>query len=199
VQFGFRPQPPVETGGKQVPDDGDLVACAKLDPRAFEPLYLRYIDLVYGYCYRRLGCREAAEDATSLVFQRALEALPGFRGGIFRAWLLIIAQHAITDTYRRAHPYETLASAELVVDPAPAPEEIALLADERRLLLAALPFLSIDERRVMELRLSGLRSTEVAIVLERSADSVRQVQLRATKHLQALLRINESTKEARNA
>ncbi len=90
-----------------------------------------------------------------------MEALPSFRGGIFRAWLLTIAQHAIADTYRRAHPSEPLDVAERMVDPAPAPDEIALLADERRLLQTALSLLSHDERRVIELRLSGLRSTEV--------------------------------------
>jgi RNA polymerase sigma-70 factor (ECF subfamily) len=199
VVFRSGSSPPVEQGENQSLDDSELVACAKLDPNAFEPLYTRYVDLVYSYCYRRLGCREAAEDATSLVFQRALEALPSFRGGIFRAWLLIIAQHAITDTYRRTHPYESLAAAELMIDPAPAPEEIALLADEQRLLQTALSFLSPDERRVMELRLSGLRSTEIASILERSDGSVRQAQLRAIKHLHALLRINDSTREAQHA
>jgi len=46
--------------------DGDqaLVAAAQRDRRAFASLYLRYLESVYGYCHRRLGTKEAAEDAT---------------------------------------------------------------------------------------------------------------------------------------
>ena len=48
-----------------------------------------------------------------------------------------------------------------------------LLADEQRLLLAALPLLPPEQRRVLELRLTGLPSTEVALILNRSPESVR--------------------------
>jgi RNA polymerase sigma-70 factor, ECF subfamily len=198
---GIRPgqPPPQEQGGNDAADEGHLVACAMVDPRAFEPLYRRYAGLVFGYCSRRLGSREAAEDATSLVFMHALKALPNFRGGTFRIWLLNIAQNVITDSYRRTRPTQPFETAELVPDPAPAPEEIALLADERRLLQAALALLPADERRVMELRLSGLRATEIAVVLDRSAGSVRQLQLRAIRRLQTLLGVQKPVKEARDA
>jgi DNA-directed RNA polymerase specialized sigma24 family protein len=56
--------------------DDELVALAMEDPRHFSLLYARYLDPVHRYCYRRLGSREAAEDATSLVFTRALTAFP---------------------------------------------------------------------------------------------------------------------------
>ena len=43
---------------------------------AFAPLYARYFDPVYRYCYRRLGHPEAAADAAAQVFTKALAALP---------------------------------------------------------------------------------------------------------------------------
>jgi RNA polymerase sigma-70 factor (ECF subfamily) len=86
--------------GEQL-DEAVIVARARLDPSAFAPLYQTYLDPVYRYCYRRLGSREAAEDATSLIFERALRALPTFRGESFRAWLFTIAHNAVTDDYRR--------------------------------------------------------------------------------------------------
>ncbi len=55
-------------------DDADLVAQAQLDRQAFAPLYARYADPVYRYCYRRLGHPEVAADATSQTFARALAA-----------------------------------------------------------------------------------------------------------------------------
>ena len=85
-------------------DDAALVARAKADPRAFAPLYRRYVDPVYRYCYRRLGNREAAEDATSLVFARALAVLPKCRDETFRSWLFAIAHNVIANDLRDQRP-----------------------------------------------------------------------------------------------
>src|SRR5215210_9538086 len=68
---------PVAAGDR---DEVAIIALAKRDPAAFAPLYQEYLSPIYRYCYRRLGSREAAEDATGLVFERALRALPTFRG-----------------------------------------------------------------------------------------------------------------------
>ena len=85
-------------------DDLDLVAMARMDPAAFAPLYRRYVLPIYRYCYRRLGGHEAAEDATSQVFVKALAGLGGFTEGSFRAWLFTIADRVVTDLYRRRRP-----------------------------------------------------------------------------------------------
>ena len=173
------------------------VARALLDPAAFAPLYQRYLDPVYRYCYRRLGSREAAEDATSLVFERAFRSLSAFRGGSFRAWLFAIAHNAVTDIYRR-HGTERFQEDWDIEDPAPPPEQMALLADERRLLATALALLPRDQRHVIELRLSGVSSVEVADILGRSPQAVRALQLRATRRLQTLLGTS-TTPEVRHA
>ena len=98
--------PPDELAIAVEDTDGDqaLVIAAQRDPRAFAPLYLRYVDAVYGYCHRRLGTKEVAEDATSLVFAKALAALPRYRsdGGTFR-WSLI-AHNVVVDSRRTARP-----------------------------------------------------------------------------------------------
>ena len=190
--------PPAESGAG-APDEADAIARAKDDPGAFAPVYLRYVDTVYRYCYHRLGTREAAEDATSQVFERVLLALPSYRRGIFRAWLFTVAHNVVTDCYRATRPAAGLAVVDEMQDPTPGPEDIVLLADERRLLLAALPLLSPDQRRVMELRLTGLPSTEVATALSRSPESVRALQLRAIRRLRTLLGITAPGEEARHA
>ena len=41
-----------------------LVA-ARVGQAAFEPLYRRYLALVYWYCSRRLGSKETGKDATA--------------------------------------------------------------------------------------------------------------------------------------
>lgn len=88
-----RRQQPTQPEPEASASDAELVALAMADLRQFALLYTRYLDPVHRYCYRRLGSREAAEDATSAVFTKALAAFPRYRDASFRAWLFTIAHH----------------------------------------------------------------------------------------------------------
>ena len=180
-------------------DDAVLVALAKRDYQAFAPLYLRYADPVYRYCYRRLGNSEAAADATSQVFAKALAALPGCRETAFRAWLFAIAHNILIDTYRARSPDAPLDTAMEVIDPAPSPEDLALVAEERGRVRRLLGQLTADQRQVVELRLAGLTSNEIGAVLGRSRAAVDGIQFRAVGGLRALLGPGERSTEGRDA
>lgn len=175
--------------------DREIVGRARLDPRAFAPLYDRYLDPIYRYCYRRLGNREAAEDATSAIFARALAALPNYRDGSFRAWLFVIAHNIVIDTHRRRRPEQPLADAFEPVDRDPTPEEAALASDARQSVRALLGVLPADQRRVLELRLAGLTGAEIARVLNRSVAAVKMLQLRAMTRLRGELGVRPLAKE----
>lgn len=176
--------------------DRAIVARARHDPRAFAPLYDRYLDPIYRYCYRRLGTREAAEDATSAIFARALAALPSYRDGSFRAWLFVIAHNIVIDTHRRRRPEQPLADAYEPVDREPTPEEAALASDARRSVRALLAVLPNDQRRVLELRMAGLTGAEIARVLNRSVAAVKMLQLRAMTRLRAELGIAQTKEQS---
>ncbi len=180
--------PPTEAPAWDVGDEVGLVAAALRDRRAFAVLYRRYVEAVYRYCYHRLGGREAAEDATSQVFVKALAALASHRPDrSFRSWLFAIAHNVVTDSYRARRPVQPLAAAVDVVDAAPTPEEVAIAADERRSVGALLARLPPDQGRVLELRLAGLTGPEVAQVLGRSLGSVKIAQVRAYARLRTML------------
>ena len=168
-------------------EEAALIAAAKADRRAFAPLYRRYVNPIYRYCYRRLGGREAAEDATSLVFARALAALPSCREESFRSWLFAIAHNVIANDIRAARPQQPLADAALLVDAAAGPEALAIAGEARATVLDVLPHLPDDQRRVLELRLARLRGPEIAAALGRSHGSVRVAQSRAVARLRTLL------------
>jgi|SRR5579884_1011050 len=168
-------------------NDAPLVEVAQRDPHAFAPLYARYFDAVYGYCMSRIGSHDLAEEATSRTFAQALAALPSCRPESFRSWLFAIAHNVVSDQFRRAQPAHSLAAAEELPDPTPSPEEIAVAAEQRRSLHALLAHLPEDQRRVMELRLSGLSGVETAAVLRRSPQAVRSLQFRAVARLRVLL------------
>jgi RNA polymerase sigma-70 factor, ECF subfamily len=168
-------------------DEDGLVERARHDRRAFAPLYRRYVGPIYGYCYPRLGSREAAEDATSLVFAKALASLSSYRGGSVRGWLFGIAHHVVADALRARRPDEPLDAAAAVVDAAPSPEDLALAEEDRRALCAVLDHLAPEQQRVVELRLAGLTSTEIGQVLGRSRGAVDVAQHRAVVRLRELL------------
>lgn len=100
-------------------DDASLIAAARADPRAFAPLYDRYFQPIYRYCYVRLADREAAEDATSEIFFKALNGLSGYRDGLVAAWLFRIAHNVIVDIHRRRRSVEPLETATPFIDPGP--------------------------------------------------------------------------------
>ena len=168
-------------------DDAELVACAQADRQAFAALYHRYLDPIHRYCYRRLGSREAAEDATSLVFTKALASLPTYRAGSFRSWLFAIAYHVITDDLRARRVVAELHAASEVPDRGPMPEEAFMAAESHSSVVQLLGQLTQGQRRVVELRLAGLTGREVAEVLGCSLPAVKIAQVRAYRRLRDLL------------
>lgn len=168
-------------------DEAELVSRALRDRHSFAPLYERYVESVYRFCSGRLESEEAAADATSEIFTKALLALPQFRGGSFRAWLFTIAHHVVIDRYRARPPDTSLTAAAALTDPTPTPEQAALLADQQRAFHDLLTQLTDEQRRVIELRLAGLTGAEIADVLECSLSAVKSSQFRAFARLRHLL------------
>ena len=177
--------------------EDELVALARHDRQEFAALYRRYLPDVYRYCYRRLGSREAAEDATSQVFVRALAALPRYqdRGGSFRAWLFTIARHVVIDEARRARPVASLDDV-AGVDPTPGPDDLVIRSERGWTLAAAMRRLPPTQRQVIELRLAGLTAVEIAAVIDRSHGTVRNLQHRALVRLRGLLGVSDANQGA---
>ena len=130
--------------------------------------------------------REAAEDATSLVFTKALEGLSRVRTNDTRAWLFGIAHHVVADSYRRTRSDVTLEQAEGLSSPDRL-DEIALIALDLTALHRALDVLTSDQRRVVELRLAGLTGPEIRRALGKSRSWVDTTQFRAIQKLRAAL------------
>jgi RNA polymerase sigma-70 factor (ECF subfamily) len=170
-------------------EDAWAVAAAKADPPAFAPLYARYFDSVYRYCYRRLGHPEAAADATGQVFVKALAALSSCRDDApsFRSWLFAIAHNVLVDEARACRLTFTLEAAADVAAANPSLEEEVLSAEVGRTVRRLLAQLSPDQQQVMELRLAGLTGPEIADAVGRSLGSVKIAQVRAFARLRAAL------------
>jgi RNA polymerase sigma-70 factor, ECF subfamily len=182
--------------GSEAVDDLDgeaaLVDRARHDRQAFAPLYRRYADPVYRYCYRCLGSKEAAEDAAAQIFTQAIAALPRYRDGSFRSWLFTIAHNVIVSTRRANRFHWSLADIVLWPSSEPSPEDLAIDGAEREALRAMLNRLSTDQRELLELRLAGLNDAEIARVVGRSHGAVRIAQHRAIVRLREMLGLDRS-------
>jgi RNA polymerase sigma factor (sigma-70 family) len=158
-----------------------------LDAQAFDALFRECAADVHGYVISLLGERSAAEDVTSLAFERLYRSRSRLdhRRGTPRAWLFAIARNAALDELRqrRRRPRGDL------------PQEIsagarsseALDAVERRAAVGqALAALSPREREVVLLKFHGeLSNAELARALGISESNA------ATRLHRALTRLRE--------
>lgn len=168
--------------------DEELVRLAVGDPERFGELYARYARPIHAFILPRVDRNEAiAQDLTSQVFSRALTALPGFRPGVFRAWLYAIARNAVIDYYRRQRPGASLDAALEIASDEQGLDERAVAEDARMRLHAALSRLVPAQRQIVELRLHGLTGVEIAERLNLHPDAVKSAQYRAFARLRAFL------------
>lgn len=169
------------------PDERNLVEHAKGDRAAFATLYDRYLTAVYRYCHLRLGTKEAAEDATSVIFTKALDAISSCQPDRFRSWLFAIAHNVVVDSYRSRSVAKPIEHAVELEDPSPSPLDAAMLGDDERTVLILLQHLSSEQREIVELRLAGLTGIEIAAALGRTPGAIRAAQFRAYARLRELL------------
>lgn len=163
-------------------------ACAaRAERSAFAPLYDRYAERIYRYCFRRLGDRDGAEEATSRTFEKALAGIDRFTSGSFRAWIFTIADRVVSDCYRRRRPHVELTQAAHLADAGLGPEGSVIAAEARQSVQQALTRLTPDQQRVVTLRLAGLTGAEIAAVLGVQPGTVRGLQFRAYQRLRGLL------------
>ena len=146
-------------------DDSLLVEQARDgDRNAFSELVRRHQAVVYRSCYRILGDREDAKDASQEAFIRAYRRLDTFRGhSAFRTWMLRIAMNvSLNERSRREFPRTDIASAESISD-SEAPEAELLKSEVAAQIHKALQLVQPNHRAAVVLRdLEGLTYQETA-------------------------------------
>jgi RNA polymerase sigma-70 factor (ECF subfamily) len=170
---------------------------AQSDLRAFAPLYDRYVDPLYRYCYRRTGDHAAAEDLTAQTFRRAIEALPGYewRDAPFGAWLFRIAHNLVVDQRKKAGrsvSLDNMLEGGFEAASGDAPPDAALVACQERDAawneVARLPAL---QRRAVTLYFGrDLSHAEVGRLIGRSEGATRQIVFRAVQTLRKRLLVD---------
>ena len=176
-------------------DEALMAAYQKGDGRAFETLFSRYQDRVFGYFARTFGDQALAED----LFQRTFLQVHRGRAGYdparpFVSWVFSIASNLGKDElkHRVRRPGDTRWGA-----PEDAPERPATGADPEGLLLAqeksarvegALAELPDSQREAIILhKLEGLSFPEIANALDEEVEAVKARAFRGYRALRKLL------------
>ncbi len=163
-------------------DEELMQRLAYRDLRAFEALYNRYGDLVYSTCLRVVRDAQLAEDIVQEVFLRLWRKPESYvaQRGRFPTWLLSVTRNRSVDEIRsrgRRQRHENSPQQQERDLPASQDQDPALsaqLADQQRLIRAALAELPDEQRLAIELAyFGGLTQQEIAAKLSQPLGTVK--------------------------
>jgi RNA polymerase sigma-70 factor (ECF subfamily) len=159
------PAHPERTIARPEPPEASLVERARSgDAAAYEALVRRHQEVAFRAAWLVTRSAPDAEDVAQEAFLKAYRALGSFKPGMpFRPWLLRIVTNEARNRvrWRSRHPLGPPSAAgpedrddppgfaHEPIDPAPSPEDQAITAEQRELLLAALRRLGDDDRLVI--------------------------------------------------
>jgi RNA polymerase sigma-70 factor (ECF subfamily) len=153
---------------------------------------------MYAYIYRRVSDAALAEDLTSELFLRVLQAIQNERAwrDSFVAWLYRIAHNLVVDAYRhRPPPLVSLDDVPLESEE-DSPAEVVQGAADRTRLHAAIGRLTSDQQQVLALRYGeGLTAKETARILKKTTGAVEAMQHRALAALRRIMAKETSVRE----
>jgi RNA polymerase sigma-70 factor (ECF subfamily) len=172
------------------------------DPDAFGVLFTRHRDRLWAVALRTTGNPEDAADALQEALISAYRRADSFRGdALVTTWLHRVVVNACLDRLRRnkvrsARPlpddldeYAARGAVLARADDAADPEVQAVLADRRRVVVAALAALPPDQRAAVVLvDLEGFPVEEAARVLDCPTGTVKSRCARGRARLATLLR-----------
>ena len=165
------------------PDDKqELDGLQQFDPQVISEIYDRYFPYVFRYVRYRLSDIAQAEDVTSDVFMRLLEAVRKGNGPEtnIKAWLLGTASHAVNDHHRTTYRQPTEEITEFIPDLQATPLESTEQRERQRRIRKALTKLTPEQQHVIALRFGQeLSLEETSKVMKKNVNAIKQLQLRA--------------------
>ena len=180
---------------KAVTEEQLIKQMSEGDDHAFEILYERYFDQIFGFTIKRVGTHSIAEDLVSTIFLKAFTSRRRFSKGSFKAWLYCIANNTIIDHYRTHKPTVTFdAETHDVSDPSQSTPDALDGRLLRNTMEHVLTKLDSRSQSVLHLKFfAELSNEEIALSLKISTNNVGVLIHRA---LQKCAKFMENNKEA---
>jgi RNA polymerase sigma-70 factor (ECF subfamily) len=174
-----------------ITDEKLLTKIANGDSKAFESLFTRHKNIVYGLSLRILGAKMLAEENSQDVWIKVVESADSFQAqGSVRSWILTITRNQALNTIRRRGWEEELsidAEAKIPFDQADLTQQLETFNELEKLKesIAKLP----DRQRVaLVLWMSEEMSyAELAQELDINVNAVKVLLFRAKENLKNLI------------
>lgn len=163
-----------------------IIAIRQLDQQALAEVFDTYYDPIYGYIFRRVHQKKAAEDLTSEVFRKLLEQITAGKGPekYLKAYLYRIAQNLIIDRSRRNKHRDHEPLDEWMNDDAESVHTQAQKRIQFEQAREAMGKLDARQQAVITLKfLEGLSNQEIAHVLKMTIPTVKALQHRGLNSL----------------
>jgi RNA polymerase sigma-70 factor (ECF subfamily) len=169
--------------------DAQLVSALQQgDGAAFEVLYHRHKDAVFGYCYRMLHQRGASEDVVQETFVKVLNASHTLRDvQSFLPWLYRIAHNGVLMTLRNRSMVPLEESGEIPSDESPF--DTAVANERSASLREHLAALRPEYREALLLReYQQMTYAEIALATESTESAVKSRIFKARRALAERIR-----------
>ena len=159
----------------------------------FGKIYDQYIDKIYRFVYLKVDGQEIAEDITSKVFIKGLEAFQSPKEEIKNpgAFLYQIARNAVVDHYRdkgRTRVVSADASPE-IADPGTNAQDKAILSADIDTIKKAIQKLKKEHQDIIIWHyLEDMPIANIAQLLDKPAGTVRVMLHRGLKDLQDIIK-----------
>ena len=168
-------------------DEELMMAYADGDMEAFQALYRRHKNRIFGFLLTKLKHKSEAEEVFQTVFSKLHAAREKYRRDIpFLPWVFTIARNALIDHIRKNETYRKhITTSEVAVETytEPSPDDFP-----GSIGIAELSGLTATQRQALEFRFhQGLSFQEIAEQMQTSADNSRQVISRAIRKHRKLM------------
>ncbi|MCL4366316.1 sigma-70 family RNA polymerase sigma factor [Patescibacteria group bacterium] len=175
-------------------DPKDIIRQAKAgDKEAFEKLYRLYFVPVFRYTYLRVQDKQEAEDIVQEVFMKVYKSVENYQdqGKNPLAYFFTIARNKVIDFYRRKKNIsldENLVIVEQLESRKDNPEELFEQNENARIVNLAIQSLNDTQKEVVILKyINGFDNDQIAKILGKKEDAIRQIQHRTLKVLKQKL------------
>ena len=175
-----------------------IIVLAKKDMKNFAPLYHKYYEQIFNYCYLRVNTKEDAFDITAQVFLKAMTNLYKytFKGVPFTSWLYRIAMNELTNEFKKNQKIRTINISDNIIKDLS--NEINEPENDNELktqLIQSLRLLDENNLSIIEMRFFEKRSfKEIGEILDITENNAKVKLYRALDKLKKILKSNNLRK-----
>lgn len=159
----------------------------------WDALYADHVGRIYNFFSYRVVDTAAAEDLTSVTFEKAWSRRAQFRGNAesFTAWLYTIARNVANDHFRKSPPLVALEAASYLAAPESVAERVERAGEFTRL-VAAINRLPERERDIITLKYGAeLNNRQIAQQTRLSESNVGTILNRTLQKLRLELEAHD--------